>query len=71
MTRHKKTENCCRVCKHYGWGLTRRGQIYETRVCLEKPKIYKNVLDNIEPHFYVADPCGWCNKFEKGGSDEQ
>ena len=60
----KKTKNCCRYCRHYGWGLVRKGQVHEQRVCLMKPKVFKNAVDNIEPHFHAAVAVGWCDKFD-------
>ena len=61
----KKTKNCCRYCRYYGWGLVRRGQVHERRVCLMKPKVYKNAEDNIVPHYHAAVAVGYCEMFEK------
>lgn len=61
----KKTDNCCRVCKHFGWGLIRIGQVTETKVCLQKPKIFRHEKDNRVKHYFAAVPVGWCEKFER------
>ena len=65
MATNKKTERCCRVCKHYAWGWAKQCQEHETRVCLAKPKRYSHWQDNRVPHYYVAIPTGYCEKFER------
>jgi hypothetical protein len=61
----KKTDNCCRYCKHRGWGKVHRNQRYESIVCLLKPKVFKNPIDNIEPHYYSTKMTETCENFER------
>ena len=65
----KKTDNCCRFCKHRGWGKTRRYQRYENIVCFLKPKVFKNAIDNIEPHYYATRMVDYCEDFERRDED--
>lgn len=61
----KKTKNCCRYCRFYGWGFVRKNQVHEQRVCLNRPKVYKKDKDNIVPHYHATVAVGWCENFEE------
>jgi len=61
----KKTDNCCRYCKHRGWGRTNTRQTCDKIVCLLKPKEYVNDIVNIEPHYYATRLIDWCENFER------
>lgn len=65
MSKYKKTDNCCRVCKHRGWGKAYRYQQCDGIVCLLKPKVFKNPIDNIEPHYYATTMVSTCENFER------
>lgn len=58
-------ERCCRNCVHRGWGKTKRYQQHDSIVCLLKPKVFKNAIDNIEPHYYAAKMIECCDNFER------
>lgn len=61
----KRTDNCCRVCKHRGWGKSKKHQQYDGIVCLLKPKTFADPVDNIEPHYYATTMIRSCENFER------
>lgn len=61
----KKTDDCCRYCRHFGWGLTRKTQVHEQRVCLNRPKVYRDAIFNIQPHYYATRDTELCENFER------
>lgn len=65
MSTPKKTDNCCRYCKHRGWGKYKRHQMYESIVCLIKPKVFVHDIDNLEPHYYATKMTETCESFER------
>jgi hypothetical protein len=61
----KKTDNCCRYCKHRGWGKVNSKQQSESIVCLLKPKVFKRDYMNIEPHYFATTMVSTCENFER------
>lgn len=63
---YKKTDNCCRYCKHRGWGKTTTKQTKDDRaVCLKKPKTFK-CQDPNERYFHAIHMLSnSCNNFER------
>jgi hypothetical protein len=70
MARIKKTDNCCRYCKHRGWGKSHRYQQYDGIVCLRRPKVFKNDADNIEPHYFATRMIDTCEDYERRTDDD-
>ena len=62
---YKKTDKCCRYCKWRGWGKTSKTQRNDSIVCLRRPKVYKDQVFNIEPHFYATRLGDCCEHYER------
>lgn len=65
MSTPKKTDNCCRFCKHRGWGKAKKNQRYESIICLLRPKTFVHDIDNIEPHYFATNMTATCEHYER------